>query len=132
MSTFTRIGIGLGYTLIFLVLTFFTVGAGEGTMLFFSALPTWIIFLGSLVLLSWVENKEVRQIIVGGMLFNYLMTGVIFWTVEAATDGLSSVTEYFRLEPYVLSFSMGWYLFGQLSFWGMFFRKTAHSAGGLL
>jgi hypothetical protein len=133
MSAFTRVFIilafGLVYTLGYFLLTFLTIGAGHGTMIFASALPMWVIFLGCLVSLLWIERKDVRNGIIGAMVVNYCVTALLIYAFESVE--FSDTIRYFEHYPEMVTYSLAWYLAGQIIFWILYFKKTAALNGGL-
>jgi hypothetical protein len=130
MDIFLRSVFGIVYTAGYLLAILFTIGAGHGSTLLFSALPTWVLFLACLVLLSWSENLEIRKSIVILMLLNYVVTIVLFLTFEMG-NMFSYTIKYLTLEPSVFISSVVWYLLGQVIFWGLYLRRGKLLSGGL-
>jgi hypothetical protein len=130
MDLFLRSVFGIVYTAGYLLAILFTIGAGHGSTLLFSALPTWLLFLICLGLLSGSESREVRKAIVVLMVLNYVLTAVLFLTFEL-DDWFLYTLKYFKLEPVVFVLSVVWYLLGQLVFWLLYVRRGRIFVGEL-
>ena len=118
------------YSFGYLVLAIYTFGGGYGTILFASALPTWILFLASVVLLFWSGNSEIRKAILVLMALNYLVTGAIvaysfFGTVLYNLNRDRRWYSFaFNADASLLVLGIACYLVGQGVFWLFYFRRT--------
>ena len=111
------------YTAGYLMFTLFTIGAGHGTTLILSALPTWIVFVACVVLLARVEQREIRIAIMILMALHYAVTFGLFFAFEVS-DGFRSTIKYFESEPMAFSLGIAWYVAGQVVFWVLYYSKT--------
>lgn len=126
LSVAITIAYALVYTAGYLVLTLFTLGAGHGSAVLLSALPTWLIFLACVVMTFWAEKKDIRFGILILMFFNYAITLSLFLVMEMR-DGFEHSIKYFRMHPEALVLSVGWYAAGQVIFWFLFLKKRSRA-----
>jgi hypothetical protein len=118
------VAFGLVYTIGYLVLVFFTVGAGEGTFIFVPALLTWPLVLISLVLISWADRQRVRSLFVILMFLHYVVSFIWAFLIEMS-DQFGHSWKYLSRETGLFSLCAVWYIAGQLILWILFGKQVA-------
>ena len=73
-------------------------------------------------MLIWADRKEYQVAIGLVMAINYIVTVGLFVAFEAG-DSFRYTIKYFESEPELFTFSLVWYLVGQVVFWFIYLRR---------